>query len=193
VVTDLFPLILAATDPAASQWPQRLLLTLSTFAVFAAGAYGMRRSWRRRATAQAGLLPLPEAPAAPGTPLAEPAPGLFVGTTEAGDWQARIVAGGLSDRARGTLTPFPDFLSVDRQGTGPLTIPRGAVRAVRADRALAGKVLGPGGLLVVTWEHHGTLLDTGFAADDRTHQDDCLTALRAWVPAHNTGNGGSST
>jgi hypothetical protein len=173
-----------------TQWPERLGLMLGVFAIFALGAFGMYRSWRRRATAQAGLLPLPVVPASPGEAVAAPADGLFVGTTTAGDWQARVVAGGLSSRARGTLTAYPDLVAIDRQGTAPLAIPRDAVRAVRTDRALAGKVLGPGGMLVVTWEQRGTLLDTGFAPDDRGQLDDCLTALRAWVPAHNTGNGG---
>jgi hypothetical protein len=183
--------ILAA--PPVTQWTERLALTVGVFAIFALGAFGMYRSWRRRATAQADLLPLPDAPESPGEAVAAPAEGLFVGTTTSGDWQARVVAGGLSSRARGTLTAYRDVVAIDRQGTTPLAIPRQAVRGVRTDRALAGKVLGPGGMLVVTWEHRGTLLDTGFAPDDRGQQEACLTALRGWVPehdTHNTGNGG---
>ena len=182
------PALLAA--PPVTAWPERLGLTVGVFAIFALGAFGMYRSWRRRAAAQAGLLPLPVAPAAPGEAVAAPADGLFVGTTTAGDWQARVVAGGLSSRARGTLTAYRDVVAIDRQGAAPLAIPRDAIRAVRADRALAGKVLGPGGMLVLTWEHRGRLLDTGFVPDDRGQQDACLTALRAWVPANDTDNGG---
>ena len=180
--------VLAA--PPVTAWPERLGLTVAVFAVFALGAFGMYRSWRRRAVAQAGLLPLPVAPATPGEPVAGPAEGLFVGTTAAGDWQARVVAGGLSSRARGTLTAYPGHVAIDRQGAAPLAIPRESIRAVRTDRAHAGKVLGPGGMLVLTWEHRGTLLDTGFAPDDRGQQDTCLTALRAWAPAHNAHNDG---
>ncbi|MCW2612232.1 MAG: hypothetical protein QOC93_2727 [Actinomycetota bacterium] len=179
--------------PPVTQWPERLELTLGVFAIFALGALLMYRSWRRRARRQSDLLPLPDVPASPGEPVAASAGGLFVGTTVAGDWQARVVAGGLSSRARGALTAYPDVVTIDRQGTTTLAIPREAVRAVRTDRALAGKVLGPGGMLVVTWEHRGAVLDTGFAPDDRGQLDACLTALRAWVPAqntHNTGNGG---
>jgi hypothetical protein len=47
-------------------------------------------------------------------------------------------------------------------------------------------------MLVVTWEHRGALLDSGFSADERDRQDDCLTTLRAWVPAHTTGNEGTA-
>jgi hypothetical protein len=183
------PLAQLAWDP---QWGERLALTLGLFAIFLAGVVGMWRSWRRRARVQADLLPLPEPPAEPGAPLAAPAEGLYVGTTYGGDWQARVVAGELSHRSRGALTVYPDVLLIDRPGPGPLTIPRSAVRDVRTDRALAGKVLGPDGMLVVTWEQRGALLDSGFAADDRDRQDDCLTALRAWVPAHTTGNEGTS-
>jgi cbb3-type cytochrome oxidase subunit 3 len=173
------------------QWLDRAVLTLLVFGIFAAGAYGMFRSWRRKAAEQADLLPLPTAPEDAGEPLAPPADGRYIGTTLAGNWQARVVAGGLSDRARATLTVHPGHVRLDRQGTHPVVIPRPAVRAVRADRALAGKVLGPGGMLVITWEHRGALLDTGFAADDRGQQDACHTALRAWVPAPTTQNGGT--
>jgi hypothetical protein len=181
----------AAPQAPVGQWPVRILLTLGVLAIWAAGAYGIWRSWRRRAAEQAGLLPLPEAPDVTEAPRVPPADGLYIGTTLGGDWQARVFAGTLSHRSRGTLTVYPEFLSIDRPGPGPLTIPRASVRAVRADRALAGKVLGPGGMLVVTWEHRGALLDTGFSADDRDAQDDCLTVLRAWVPVPTTGNGGT--
>jgi hypothetical protein len=196
---------LAAPAPAPDQWAQRVVLTLGVLAIFAAGAFGMWRSWRRRAAAQAGLLPLPSAPADPGEPSAPPAGGLYIGTTLGGDWQARVVAGDLSHRSRGTLTVYRDAVSVDRPEAGPLTIPAAALRDVRTDRAHAGKVLSPGGMLVLTWEHRGTVLDTGFAADDRGQQDACLTALRALVPegtpepahtttdsAHSNDKGGSA-
>jgi hypothetical protein len=182
VVIDL----LAAPAASPGQWPERLALTLGTLAVFGAGTFGMWRSWRRRSVAQADLLPLPEPPDAPGEPVAPPAEGLYVGTTLGGDWQARVVAGDLSHRSRGSLTVYPGSVSIDRPGPGPLTIPAAALRDVRTDRAHAGKVLGPGGMLVLTWEQRGTMLDTGFAPDDRGQQDACLTALRALVPAHIT-------
>ena len=70
----------------------RAALTLLTLAVFALGAYGMRRGWRRRAQRDADLLPLPTAPAAAAPPLAGPASGLLVGTTRHGDGLARVVA-----------------------------------------------------------------------------------------------------
>jgi hypothetical protein len=182
----------ATSAPSPNQWPERIGLTLALLAVFAFGAFGMWRSWRRRSTDQAHLLPLPERAGASGEPLAAPADGLYVGTTLGGDWQARIVVGDLSHRSRGTLTVYPDAVAIDRPGPRPLTIPAAALRDVRTDRAQAGKVLGPGGMVVVTWEQRGTVLDTGFAADDREQQDACFTALRALVPAHNTGNGGTS-
>lgn len=177
--------------PPVTHWPERAGLTLGVLVVFALGAFGMWRSWRRRAHAQAGLLPLPVPPAEPGEPLTGPVPGRYVGTTAAGDWQRRIVAGGLSARSRAVLTPYADVLLVERQGTGPVVIPRESARSVRVDRALAGKVLGPDGMLVVTWDQHGTPLDSGFIADDRGQRDACLTTLRAWVPASTTPNGGT--
>jgi hypothetical protein len=146
----------------------RALLTLLTLAVFALGAYGMWRGWHRKASHQQHLLPLPAAPDTPGHALLPPAKGLYVGTTVSGDWQARVVAGQLSDRSAATLRLSPEGLLIERNGAPEIFIPRGTVCDARLDSALAGKVMGEGRLFVVTWQHHGELLDTAFRADQHT-------------------------
>ena len=143
----------------------RALLTALTLAVFALGAYGMWRGWRRKAHDQRDLLPLPSPPAGPLELLLPAASGLYVGTTVSGDWQARVVAGHLSDRAAGSLRLIAAGLLIDRVGAPAVFVPAGALRDARLDSALAGKVMGEGRLLVVTWEHRGELLDTAFRAD----------------------------
>jgi hypothetical protein len=167
----------------------RALLTLLTFAVFALGAYGMWRGWRRKAARQSGLLPLPVAPDGPLTLLLPAAAGLYVGTTISGDWQARVVAGQLSDRSAGSLRLTAAGLLIDRVGAPAVFVPRAALRDARLDSALAGKVMGEGRLLVVTWEHRGELLDTAFRADQHTVHVPYLHAVLGLVQGASTTSG----
>lgn len=151
-----------------THWPERLGLTALTLAVFALAAYGMLRAWRRKAARQSYLLPLPVAPAERGAGSLAPARGMYIGTTVSGDWQARVVAGQLSDRSAGTLSLVPEGVFIERDGAPEVFIPIGSVCDARLDSALAGKVMGDGRLFVVTWEHRGELLDTAFRADTHT-------------------------
>ena len=170
----------------------RALLTLLTFAVFALCAYGMWRGWHRKAARQQHLLPLPAAPAETSAPLLDPATGLFVGTTISGDWQARVVAGQLSDRSAATLRLCAEGVLVERDGAADLFIPVDAVCDARLDSALAGKVMGEGRLLVVTWAHGGELLDTAFRADVHTVHVPYLHALLNLVQGTPTTTGRNS-
>jgi hypothetical protein len=174
---------LAAPEQTAANWPGRIALTLLTLAFFGLIVFTMRRTWRRWAAEQENLLPLPVAPRLGGEPLVEVTTGLFIGTTREGDWQARIVAGGLSNRARTTVRLTEEGLLLDRHGDDDLFIPRESFRDARIHNAHAGKVIGPGGLLVVTWQHGEVLLETSFRADDHALHLTYLPILRSMVPA----------
>jgi len=173
---------LAVPERAPENWPGRIVLTLLTLAFFGLVVFTIRRTWRRWKAEQSSLLPLPIAPRLGGEPLVEATTGLFVGTTREGDWQARIVVGGLSNRARATARLTVHGLLLDRHGDDELFIPREALRDARIDTAHAGKVIGPGGLLVVTWEHRNTVMETAFRADDHALHVDYFRVLRSLVP-----------
>ncbi len=174
----------AMTPRPVTDLGTRLLLTLAVLALAAAAYLLMRRGWRRRARSQATLPPLPPPPAADGPALLDPLPGLYVGTTRAGDWLDRIAAQDLSARARGRLRLTATGVTVDRDGASTLFLPGPAIRDARVDSAHAGKVVGPGGVLVITWElgrsgpDGGALLDTGFRADHHDQHDVWVRALR---------------
>ncbi|SHN45020.1 hypothetical protein [Cryptosporangium aurantiacum] len=165
-------MIAAAYERPPDNWTGRILFTLGVLVVFALIVWAARRAWKRRVAAHADLLPLPEGTVTDATPASD---GLYVGTTEAGSWQARVYAGKLADRAAATLHTGPEGLLIERDGTAPLFIPAAAVREARLDAGLANKVVGGAGLLVVTWEQNGYLLDSGFRAD---HRIDNATHLR---------------
>jgi hypothetical protein len=124
----------------------------------------MRQGWQWRRTLQGGLPELPPLPEETGPALLE-FDGRYHGSTAAGEWLNRIVAHGLGVRSKVRLTLTEDGLVVDRTGAPGFLVPTAALRGARLDRAIAGKVLTEGGLLVVTWEHGGTLVDSGFRSE----------------------------
>ena len=125
---------------------------------------GMWRGWRRRARKH-DLLPLVPAPAVADLPPATlQSGGRYFGTTTSGDWLDRVVARGLGARSSCRLSLSAEGLDVIRLA-GSFRIPARALRGARHDQGIAGKVVPPHGLLVVTWQHGDLLLDTGFRLD----------------------------
>jgi hypothetical protein len=143
----------------------RALYTLLTLAAVA-GLYAlMLKGWRSRQRRQ-GDLPAPPAATAPLEPLLPAVPGLFVGTTSAGDWLDRIAVHDLGHRASGWLTVAADGVHVEREGLPELYLPYDVVEHAATGDALAGKVVGKDGMLLVDWRLGGRRLTSGFRADD---------------------------
>jgi hypothetical protein len=121
---------------------------------------GMWRGWRRRARKHdlPPLVPIPDGEVAPAKLQAG---GRYFGTTVSGDWLDRVVARGLGTRSVCRLSLSDDALDVAR-AAGSFRIPAAALRGARHDQGIAGKVVPPHGVLVVTWQHGDLTLDTGF-------------------------------
>ncbi|MFN3600653.1 MAG: hypothetical protein ACK4UY_04600 [Dietzia sp.] len=131
----------------------------------------MARGWRNRGRSQAGLYDtLPAVPAETGDVVLGPLTGVYIGSTVAGDWQARIARAPLAHRSAGTLTAFTSGLRLDL-ADATVWIPRADLVDVRRASALANKTVPGGGILVARWQVEGhdgpTLIDTGFRADDK--------------------------
>ena len=138
----------------------------------------MLKGWRSRQRRQADLPPPPVATGA-GEPLLPAVPGLFVGTTSAGDWLDRIAVHRLADRASGWLTVATDGVHVERDGLPELYLPYDAVEQAATGEALAGKVVGRDGMLLVDWRLGGRLLTSGFRADDHAQHVRLADAITA--------------
>lgn len=158
----------------------RLLLSLLVVALFVLCAAGMWLGWRNRQRRQSYLPALPTTPEEfTGEPLLPPAPGVYVSTTTAGNWQDRIAVARLGFRSEARLSLYAEGLLVDRTGADPLWIPTESLLDARTGRAMAGKVMGIEGLLVVTWQLGGYPLDTGFRGDDKDVYGEWIDAIRA--------------
>jgi hypothetical protein len=161
----------------------RLVLTLATLAFGVGMSLLMLRGWRGRQRRQADLPPPAPVPETLGAPVLSAVAGLFVGTTAAGDWLDRIAVHGLSTRAPAWLSVRADGVLVERDGADPLWLPYAVVRAASTGEALAGTVVGQGGLLLVDWRLGGHPVTSGFRADDSAEHRRLATAITANLPA----------
>jgi len=174
------------TSAPVTQWPLRILLVLIVVAVIALVLLGMRRGWVRRARAQESI----PAPAVP-TEQADAwvaVPGVFVGTTAHGDWLDRIVVHDLGVRSRALVEVRSDGVAIWREGARDVFIPAADLRSAGLARGIAGKAYERDGVLVVTWELGGRLMDSGLRADTTDGQASLLDAL-----ARRTDAGGVSS
>ncbi|MCE4946211.1 hypothetical protein ACFCXR_06340 [Streptomyces noursei] len=173
----LIHLAAAPHSAPVTDWAGRIawVVGLLVFVVFV--YWLMRQGWKWRGTLQGDLPELPSAPADAGEARLTLS-GRYHGSTTAGQWLDRIVARGLGTRSRAELALNDRGLDVVRPGATDFFVPAAALRGARLDKGIAGKVLPEGGLLVVTWEHGGKQIDSGFRSDRAAEH-------AAWVEAIN--------
>ena len=158
----------------------RALYTLLTLAAVGLLYLLMLKGWRSRQRRQGDLPPPPVASAA-AEPLLPAIPGLFIGTTSAADWLDRIAVHDLAHRAAGWLVVATDGVHVEREGLPELFLPYDAVEQAATGDALAGKVVGKDGMLLLDWRLGGRLLTSGFRADDHAEHLRLADAITARI------------
>jgi len=151
----------------------------------------MMRGWLRRAQRQVEQIgKLPPMPDTVGPALIPATRGLYVGSTivrseplpqggpgqesespaarGSSAWLDRVAVGDLGFRSKAVLTRYPEGIMLQRTGASPIWIPDESIRAIRTERAIAGKVVTHDGILAIRWTlPSGTEIDTGFRGDDR--------------------------
>jgi hypothetical protein len=142
----------------------------------------MREGWKWRGILQGGLPELPTAPEGDVEPLLT-LRGRYYGSTTAGQWLDRIVAHGLGVRSKAVLTLTAQGLRAERTGAPDFFVPTAALRGARLDKGIAGKVLTEGGLLVITWEHGGRLIDSGFRSEHAAEHTGWVDAVGSMASA----------
>lgn len=176
----LLPLAAEQKSADVTDWAARLGWVAGLLLFIAFVYWLMRQGWRWRGSLQSALPALPTAPDSPGEPVLRMT-GRYHGSTTAGQWLDRIVAHGLGVRSRAELTLTDAGLTVVRPGAADFFVPAGQLREARLDKGIAGKVLTEGGLLIVTWSHGDTLIDSGFRSDRSAEHADWVEALNAAV------------
>jgi hypothetical protein len=161
----------------------RALYTLLTLGSVGVLYLLMLKGWRSRQRRQADLPAPPRPPAVRGEALLPPVPGLFVGTTYARDWLDRVAVHDLAHRATGWLVVTRDGVHVDRDSLPELFLPYAVVEGAATGDALAGKVIGRDGLLLVDWRLGEHLLTSGFRADDHSAHARLVEAISAYRKA----------
>jgi hypothetical protein len=179
-VTPVILLAEAEKSAPVTDWPARIGWLVG-LALFVALVYWlMREGWKWRGTLQGDLPELPAAPEEPGEARLTMS-GRYHGSTTAGQWLDRIVAHGLGTRSRVELTLTDAGLDVVRPSATDFFVPAAALREVRLDKGIAGKVLTEGGLLVVTWAHGDKLIDSGFRSDHAAEHHDWVDTLNQMI------------
>lgn len=172
---------LAAEQKSAevTDWSARISWVIGLIVLIAFVYWLMRQGWKWRGSLQSGLSDLATTPDgfADGEKLLT-LTGRYHASTTAGQWLDRIVAHGLGTRSRVELTLTAQGLDVVRPGATDFFVPTADLREARTDKALAGKVLPEGGLLVITWALGDQLIDSGFRSDHSAEH-------AAWVEAVN--------
>ncbi|MFD5729138.1 hypothetical protein ACFWMT_23970 [Streptomyces sp. NPDC058368] len=172
---------LAAEQKSAevTDWSARISWVIGLLVLVAFVYWLMRQGWKWRENLQSDLPAPATAPEgfADGEKLLTLS-GRYHASTTAGQWLDRIVAHGLGTRSRVELTLTAEGLDVVRPGAADFFVPAADLRGARTEKALAGKVLPEGGLLVITWALGDRLIDSGFRSDHAAEHP-------AWVDAVN--------
>ena len=128
---------------------ERTLLTLLVIGTILLVFALMRRGWVR-ATARESAIAQP-AGLSSAALIAGPWSGKFLGTTHANQWLQRIHVHGLGVQSQAVVSITTDAINIERDGAPSFSVPRSAVRAVRADSGIAGRAYETGGIIVITY------------------------------------------
>ena len=164
----------------------RVLLTSAVLLVVVLLWLLMLKGWRGRVRRQGDLPPPPVPPEVRGEVVVPATPGLFVGTTFADDWLDRVAVHDLAHRAAGWIRLDTLGVTVEREGLPDLHLPYDVVERASLGDALAGKVIGTGGMVLLDWRLGSRVLTSGFRADDHGAHRRLVDAVNAHLPVRPT-------
>ncbi len=161
----------------------RAAMTLIMVAIVLLSFYGMRRAWLAKGKRFA-LSPAPLTVPSDLMSLAGPFEARFAGTVTAGNWLDRVTVHNLgTPRSISATFTHEGLALVDSQGVGTwsVLIPIRSIEAVQTGRGIAGDVVEPDGMIVITW-HLGYLrLATGVRVTRHAEHKELLDALSTYV------------
>lgn len=187
--TVLGPDVAVLASAPVTDWPERIALTLLVAAAIASVLALMRWGWVARGRRQGDIVPLPDVPELPATPLdadqlaVSDVPARYLGAARSGDWLDRVVVHGLGVPSAARVTISGQGVWVTRSGAPDIFVAADELAGVRHDRAMAGRVLEQDGILVVTWRHRDRLIDLGLRVRDAVAAEAVRAAIAAQLTA----------
>lgn len=161
----------------------RLIPTLICVAIVVLIFSLMRLGWNNRKKRQNTIAPLAQVPLAYDDVEARMSvAGTYVSTTTAEDWLDRVAVQTLGVKSKAQVLIYHDALIIAREGAQDLYIPATDVQAVRTEAGMSGKFVEKDGLVLITWNHQGTLLDTGIRTQLAAQKKDLIAAVTAIAP-----------
>lgn len=161
----------------------RLIPTLICCAVVAVLFALMWLGWKNRQRRQNGIAPLAEVPARyDRLEKRVGIPGIYVVTTTMGDWLNRVAVHTLGVKSKADVLVYDDALIIAREGAQDIYIPASDLIAVRTESGITGKFVEKNGLVVVSWSHENTLLDTGIRTQYGEHTSELVEQISAIAP-----------
>jgi len=139
----------------------RIILTLTVIVVVAFALWGMRRGWLGKAK-QFDDLPVPmKAPATLSVPITENFEARFAGSTISGKWLQRITVHDLGTPRSVVASVHNSGILVTDEADFRLWISRDSISHIRTGRGIAGDVVEPDGMTIITWTLGDQLIDSG--------------------------------
>ena len=156
----------------------RALFTLLTIVAISLAFAGMRLGWVRTAR-RFNFLPKPESTVPADAKLALPAvEARLAGTTIAGKWLDRVNTYDLCTPRAVEVSTYDIGVFITDGENFNLWIPQLRTSAIARGRGIAGDVVEPEGLIVLTWRLGDTDLDTGIRVQRHSDHEKTYEAIR---------------
>jgi len=177
-------IIAALTIPTAQSAPithiaQRSILVAVVFFTIGMAFIGMRSAWRSKSRRFADLPPPLRLADDQSLLVVGPVEGRFAGTTTAGNWLDRVTVHNLGLPQSITVSVYDSGLQLRGTSDFALWIPRADIHGVRTARGLAGDVVEPEGMIIVTWRLGYHDIDSGIRVSRHSDHASVLAALTA--------------
>ncbi len=171
--------IQAAQSAPVTHIAQRSILVAVVFFAIGMAFFGMRSAWQKKSRRFADIPEPSRFAPVEATTIVAPVEGRFAGTTTAGNWLDRVTVHDLGLPQSISVTVTETGLQLLGVNNFALWIPGELIHGVRTARGLAGDVVEPDGMIIVTWRLGYQDLDSGIRVSRHADHERVLDALNA--------------
>ena len=159
----------------------RIIFTIVVFAIIALAIWGMRKAWLGKAK-KFSHLPEPQVQIPASSVAVTPSfAARFAGSTVTGQWLNRVTVYALGTPRGVVASVHSDGIFINDDGDFRLWIPKTDLTEVRTGRGLAGDVVEPEGMIILSWNLGDQSIDTGLRVNRNLDHEEFLKAARELV------------